>query len=279
MATGQPLSSLTLAAVSVVDDLSFVALADLSQALGESAAECRVIGGHMVTTLAARWRLGTDLYRETGDADLGLPPVVARNHRLPDRLKALGYQQIAGNRFARTVSGIPVRVTGAQESSHQALIDVLIPAYTSRAHENVKVSDDLTTTEVLGLAAALSRRPVTIKLELRRLNGDTLLATLPFPDEASALVLKSLATRVRTKATDVADIWRCLEISFAARVTPPDFRGTVRTEAAAIVRSLFGHREGAGMAALAEDQHLSQQAADQRFTRIRALSTRVLGPG
>lgn len=279
MAASQPLSGLKLPAGSVADDLSFVALADLSQVLGEGAADCRVIGGHMVTTLAARWRLGAELYRETGDADLGLPPVVARDRHLPDRLKALGYQQVAGNRFSRTVPGIPVRVAAAHENSHQAIIDVLIPAYTSRARENVRVSDDLTTTEVLGLAAALSRQPVTMVLELRRLNGDTLLATLPFPDEVSALVLKSLVTRVRNKDTDVADIWRCLEIAFAAGVVPSDFSGAVRTEAVAIARSLFAHRKGVGMATLVDNQHLSRQAADQRFTRLRALSTRVLGPG
>jgi hypothetical protein len=279
MAASQPLSGLTLPAGSVADDLSFVALADLSQVLGEGAADCRVIGGHMVTTLAARWRLGAELHRETGDADLGLPPVVARDRHLPDRLKALGYQQVAGNRFSRTVPGIPVNVTAPHENSHQAIIDVLIPTYTSRARENVRVSDDLITTEVLGLAAALSRQPVTMVFELRRLNGDTLLATLPFPDEVSALVLKSLATRMRNKDTDVADIWRCLEIAFAAGVVPSDFNGAVRTEAAAIARSLFAHRQGAGMATLVDDQHLSRQAADQRFTRLRALSTRVLGPG
>jgi hypothetical protein len=279
MAAGQPLSGLKLSAVSVADDLGFVALADLSQVLDESAADCRVIGGHMVTTLAARWRLGAELYRETGDADLGLPPVVARDQHFPDRLKTLGYQQIAGNRFARPVPGIPVRVIGDQEVLNQAIVDVLVPAYTSRARENVKVTEDLITTEVPGLAAALSRQPVTMALELHRLNGELLHATLPFADEVSALVLKGLASRVRSKTTDVADIWRCLEITFAAGMVPSDFRSTVGAQAAAIVRSLFAQRRGAGMAALVDDQHLSPEAADQRFTRIRALTKRVLGPG
>jgi hypothetical protein len=133
MAASPPLGSLTLSATSVADDLGFVALMDLSRVLEQSAADCRVIGGHMVTMLAARWRLGAGLYRETGDADLGLPPVVARDNHIPDRLKILGYRQVAGNRFARTVQGIPVRVAGAQEIPNQAIIDVLIPAYTSRA--------------------------------------------------------------------------------------------------------------------------------------------------
>ncbi len=279
MVANQPLSNLTLSATSVADDLSFVALADLAQVLGESAADCRVIGGHMVTTLAARWRLGAGLYRETGDADLGLPPVVVRDRQLPDRLRALGYQQVAGNRFARAVTGVPVKVIGAQRQPRQAVIDVLIPAYTSRARENVKVTHSLVTAEVPGLAAALGRRPVVMALDLQRLNGDVLVASLLFPDEVSALVLKALATRVRNKATDVADIWRCLEIAFAAGVVPSDFAGADRRDAAAIARSLFAHRRGPGMAVLVADQRLSQQAADQRFTRLRALSTRVLGPG
>jgi hypothetical protein len=33
------------------------------------------------------------------------------------------------------------------------------------------------------------------------------------------------------------------------------------------------------MTALIDEQHLSREAADQRFTRIRALIARVIGPG
>ncbi len=277
MATDAPLSRLVLSAASVADDLGYVALADLSEVVGKDTADYRVIGGHMVTLLAATWRLGPDLYRETGDADLGVPPVVARDHHLPDRLKALGYEQVAGNRFARTVPDIPVRVAGAQNAPHQAIIDVLVPAYTSRARQNVAVTEGLVTTEVLGLASALGRPPVTIELELNRLNGQTRQATLLVADEVSALVLKSLATRVRVKATDTADIWRCLEIAFAAGIAPPDFTSGVRAEAAGLIRALFARRDGAGMTALVAEQHLSGQAADQRFTRVRALIARVVG--
>ncbi len=48
---------------------------------------------------------------------------------------------------------------------------------------------------------------MVIGLELRRLNGQILQCELPFADELSALVLKSLATRVRSKDTDIADVW------------------------------------------------------------------------
>jgi hypothetical protein len=43
--------------------------------------------------------------------------------------------------------------------------------------------------------------------------------------------------------------------------------------------SLFGSRRSAPVAALAAEQHLSAEATDARFTRIRALITRVLGSG
>lgn len=72
MAAQPPLTCVVLAAASVADDLGYVALSDLASVLGAST--CRIIGGHMVTALVARWQLGAELYRETGDTDLGVPP-------------------------------------------------------------------------------------------------------------------------------------------------------------------------------------------------------------
>ena len=104
MAAGTPLTRLTLGAASVTDDLGYVALSDPARALGDIAADCRVIGGHMVTVLAARWRLGHELYRETGDVDLGITPIVARDHHVVGRLKDLDYTQVAGNRSTPAAS-------------------------------------------------------------------------------------------------------------------------------------------------------------------------------
>jgi hypothetical protein len=279
MAAGTPLTRLTLGAASVADDLGYVALSDLARALGDIPADFRVIGGHMVTMLAARWQLGHELYRETGDVDLCLTPIVARDHHVVGRLKDLRYAQVAGNRFARELSDIPVKIKDKEDSPRpEAFIDVLVPAYTSRARKNVQVGEDLFTTEVPGLQLALARPPVTITLELRRLNGEILQCELPFPDEISALVLKSLATTVRSKDTDTTDIWRCLEIAFAAGLGPADFTRGVSAETAEVIRSLFGSRRGAAVAALAAEQHLSAEAADIRFTRIRALIAHLLGP-
>jgi hypothetical protein len=200
MAVGTPLTRIALGATSVADDLGYVALADLARALGGITEDYRVIGGHMVTVLAARWQLGRDLYRETGDVDLGIPPIVARDHNLVSRLKDLNYMQVAGNRFARGLRDIPAGTKeGNGSRSPEALIDVLVPAYTSRPRENVKVGEDLFATEVPGLQQALARPPVTIDLEMRRLNGEVLQCELPFADEVSALVLKGLATRVRNR--------------------------------------------------------------------------------
>jgi hypothetical protein len=61
----------------------------------------------MVTMLAARWRLSAGLYRETGDVDLGIPPIVARDHQIAGRLRNISYVQVAGNRFARELTDIP----------------------------------------------------------------------------------------------------------------------------------------------------------------------------
>jgi hypothetical protein len=279
LAAGTPLTSLALDAGSVADDLGYVALNDLAGALGDIAADYRVIGGHMVTMLAARWRLAASLYRETGDVDLGIPPIVARDQHVTSRLKDISYLQVEGNRFARGLSDIPAGMTGTSgPRSPEALIDILVPAYTSRPRENVQVGEDLFTTEVLGLQLALARPAVMIALELRRLNGQTLRCELPFADELSALVLKSLATRARSKDTDIADVWRCLEIALATGLGPDDFTGGIRAESAEVIRALFSSRHGAPMEALTAEQRLSAEAADERYTRIRALTARVLEP-
>lgn len=97
MAAGPPLNRLALTASSVADDLGYVALTDLSSAVQpDIEATYRVIGGHMVTALVARWQLGRELYRETGDTDIGVPPIVVRDHHLLDRLRDLGYDQVEG---------------------------------------------------------------------------------------------------------------------------------------------------------------------------------------
>jgi hypothetical protein len=229
----------------------------------------------MVTALVARWQLGADLYRETGDTDLGVPPVVVREEGLIGRLIERGYKQVEGSRFARPIDAVPVTVRGI-DGLPRAVVDVLVPSYRTRARSNHRVSDDLVTTEVPGLALALQREPVLLQTELHRLNGEQLDVEVAYPDEVAALTLKALASQVRDKPTDVVDLWRCLEVAYAAGTNAAAFAEGEAAEAARIVRGLFDGRGGAGMSALVDEQRLSDQAADERFTRIRALMQRVL---
>lgn len=274
MAPRPPLDRLVLKATSVADDLGYVALTDLAGLLEEDT--YRIIGGHMVTALVARWALGADLYRETGDTDLGIPPVVVREARIVARLRDLGYRPIAGNRFARQLDDLPVAV-GEGETERRAIIDILVPAYTGRVRDNRRITEDLVTTEVPGLASAIQRSPVVLQLELIRLNGERSDVELAFPDEVAALGLKAHATRVRSKGTDVVDLWRCLEVGFAAGLGPSEFIAGEPADVRQIVRTLFDRRDGDGMAALVEEQRLGPEAGDRRFTRISALLERVLG--
>lgn len=276
MAAQPPLTRVVLKATSVADDLGYVALADLASIIGTST--YRIIGGHMVTALVARWQLGAELYRETGDTDLGVPPVVVREEGVIGRLIERGYEQVEGNRFARPIDDVPVTVRGA-DAPRSAVVDVLVPSYRSRARSNHRVSDDLVTTEVPGLALALQREPVLLHMELHRLNGEKLDIEVAFPDEVAALTLKGFASQVRDKPTDVVDLGRCLEVAYAASTEAEAFVEGEAAEAARIVRALFDRRDGAGMSALVGEQRLSENAADERFTRIRALIQRVFPLG
>jgi hypothetical protein len=272
----EPLNHIVLAAGSVADDLGYVALADIAR-LVDTSTDYRVIGGLMVTALAYRWNLGSSLYRETLDADLGVPPVVVRDLDLVGRLKATGYRQVAGDRFEKPVRDIPAGLGGPTASAYNAAIDVLVPAYTSRARQNVTVAPELVTTEVPGLQTALARPVVELTLDLQRLSGSLSSVSLLFPDEVSALALKAFATTVRMKPTDITDVWRCLEICLAAGTDPAAFSHGTLADAAAIIRELFT-QNGPGMQTLADEQRLSKDAGGQRYTRIRALIARCLPP-
>jgi hypothetical protein len=280
MASQPPLDQLTLFATSLADDLSFVALADLSTALSNASSDYRVIGGHMMTGLVARWRLGAELYRATGDTDFGAPPIVLRELDLADRLDELDYKKVAGDRFEKLVTDIPAdAVSEGGQFERKACIDVLAPAYTSRARTDRRIDDSLVVTEAFGLADALQRPNIAMDLTMHRLNGDILEARLSFPDEVSALMLKAGVTLSRSKDTDFVDIWRCLEVCNAADLRPDTFSMGEPSRAAETVRGLFERRDGPGIKAIVGAQKLSDTAADQRFTHITALIRRILGSG
>lgn len=277
MDSSHPLTRLTLAANSVADDLGFVALADLSRVLRDSGRthETRIIGGHMVMLHVQRWGLGKELYRESQDADLGIAPIAVKDSNIIKTLLDLGYKRDAGNRFVRRMDDLPIRLEGSKPAETSAAIDILTPAYTSRARQNVKISDELTTTEVPGLASALIRPGLELDLELHRLNGDTMSVPILVPDEVSAVVLKALAWRQRSAQRDAIDTWRTLEVAFAAGLARDDFQGAW-SGADEVLRDDFAHMDGAAMKALAQAGSLGANAIRERHTRLRALIQRFV---
>jgi hypothetical protein len=277
MDSKQPRNKLRLKARSVAEDLGFVALADVSTALETAAVgSYRLIGGHMVTLLVYRWSLAAELLRDTADADLGITPqLTSSDGVLLSGLDRLGYRRQDGSMLTRPVSDIPVDVNDSN-TQREAIVDLLLPAFTSRARKNV-TQGDVTTTEVRGLAEALNRPPVSLELTLVRLNDERLQATILLPDESDALTIKAFAWESRRDPKDAQDIWRCLEVASTAGVDAARFTTGDAKDARAILVRDFGENATTGIEAVARSARLNESARDQRHTRIKALLARVLG--
>lgn len=269
-----PLTRLDLRAGSIADDLSFVALADLASIL--SGTDSRVIGGQMVQLHVHRWRLGRELYRQTEDADLGVPVTAVTDTALISALKDLGYGKIEGNRFARVVDDVPVRLKNTRTAERLAVVDLLVPGNTSRARHTRRFGDHLVTTEVPGLSEAFQRPPVVLELDLTRLNGETRSARITIPDEPSALILKVMAWRLRSSSKDAVDVWRCLEIGVAAVVTQSDLFGKTGDIVREVLRLGVRRRDGRLVTDVVEARGLSIEAGDTLHTRLQAVVSRIL---
>ncbi len=253
----------TLASLSAAMDGGFIAIADVATAIGNIGAgdDYRLIGG--VAVLLHVQRLGLDLpLRATGDADFGVPLHLLNEPALVPAIEALGYEKVAGNRWERRV-----------DDRRVAAVDLLIPAYTSRARRNRRVGD-IVTTEVPGLALALRRPGVSVDAELRLTGGEVRHATITLPDAFSMLVLKARVRTVRNEERDAQDLWRCIEIAAADGVTPDLVDG----EGAAELRGLLQRELGPGGSALPIiTRGLQDDPAARLRTRIRALLAEVIG--
>jgi len=245
-------------------DGGFVAIADISEAMNAIGAsnDYRLIGG--VAVLLHVQRLGLDLpLRSTGDADFGVPPYLIRDHELVAAIEALRYTKVAGNRWERPI-----------DHRRVASVDLLIPAYTSRARHTRHVGD-VVTTEVPGLAVALRRPAVAIPARFRLTSGDIRDATVALPDPLSMLTLKALVRTVRHEDRDAQDLWRCLEVAAAEGVTPD----IVDSEPEAVELRALLHRElgpnGSSLDAITGD--LQTEPAARLRTRIRSLLADVTG--
>lgn len=267
-----PLRNLVLQAGSVAQDLAFVALRDVEQLFFRAEEpQAVLIGGQMVTLHAYRWGLGAELYRESRDADTGVTLVGLKDETLLPRILQLGYTRTSGNTFEKPVRDIP----GADEEDPPvAKVELLAPAFTSRARESVR-RGAFTVTEVPGLAVAM-RTTVLTRLRLIRLNGEAADIKVVLPDEAGCVGLRALVWKLRLQERDAVDVWRALEIASRAGVGPDAFRGPAHA-AAEIVRSAFGRVDAAGVQAAMAGRTLVPTAPNP--ARIVALARAVVGSG
>ena len=248
---------------SLATDGGLIAITDVSEAMRDTGLESdyRVVGG--IAVMLHVLRTGVDIpIRSTGDADYGVPPRVLTEGKLVREIERRGYAKTEGNRWERQI-----------DDERIATVDLLIPAYTSRARSSRQVGK-VNTTEVPGLAEAFLAEPCVVDAEFILTNGEHLNARVLLPDSKSMILLKAGARRVRNEDRDATDIWRCLEVANADGVTAADFT----TSDLAQIRDLLQRELGRGGNALGIiTRDLSAGAAGRIATRIQALLGRIVG--
>ena len=254
-----------LTSASAADDGGLIAVADVAKAaaLAGVGDRCRLFGG--IAVMLHVLRLGLDLpLRQTGDADHGVQPFVLQDGGLIKELKKLGYDNPHfSNTWERQV-----------DERRTATTDLLIPSYTSRARDSKEVGG-IVTTEVPGLAQAFLRPPVEIAARFRLSDGSRLDADIALADAVGMLVLKCGARLVRDEERDASDLWRCLEIAFAEKVSPSDLpTDPIVGNLADALHEELG-RAGRSIPAIVRD--LTPETAGKLVTRIQALLLQVTG--
>ena len=187
---------------SLATDGGLIAITDVSEAMSETGLESdyRVVGG--IAVMLHVLRTGADIpIRSTGDADYGVPPRVLTEGKLVREIERRGYAKTEGNLWERQI-----------DDERTATVDLLIPAYTSRARSSIQVGE-VNTTEVPGLAEAFLAEPCVVDAEFILTNGEHLSARVLLPDSKSMILLKAGARRVRNEDRDATDLWRCLEVA------------------------------------------------------------------
>lgn len=255
---------LEVVSASAAMDGGLVAISEVASALRDLDLldTARLIGGTAV--VLHQQRLDLDLpIRSTADADLGVPPFVLRHGELVAALGARGYQRTEGNRWERTIGDRSV-----------ATVDLLIPTYTSRARDTVRIGD-IVTTEVPGLAEALRRPGPVVDFTSQLTTGDSVEAQVTIPDAASMLALKAWARSLRSEQRDAHDLYRCLEIARAEGVTADELHDDPTLHW--ILPILERELGASGPTTEIVTRGLQPDAAAQIRTRIRALLASVAG--
>lgn len=253
-----------LRSLSAAMDGGLTAIADVSRAMALAGAQddYRLIGG--VTVMLHVQRLGLDLpLRTTADADFGVPPHVLQRPDLTQAIEGRGYARVLGNRWERRL-----------DERRVATVDLLVPAYRSRARHTVRIGD-VVTTEVPGLAEAFLRPGVRIDATFVLTDGTQLETSVVLPDAIGTLAMKAFVRAVRSEPRDAEDLWRCLEVAASEGVQPGDF------EVSAVLRSLrevLWRELGPGGSAVGTlTEPLQRDAAARLRTRLRALLVETVG--
>lgn len=248
---------------SLATDGGLAAIADVSTIMQEAGlvSDYRIIGG--IAVMLHVLRTGVDVpIRATGDADYGVLPRVLLHSDLVSRIEDRGYAKISGCRRERPI-----------DQDRTAVVDLLVPAYTSRARVS-KQYGNVNTTEVPGLADAFQADPCVVDAAFVFTTNRRLDVQVVLPDTKSLLLIKAGARAVRNEDRDATDLWRCLEVANADGVTAADYAGKdVATARSILYREL--RRGGPGLEVITRD--LSPEATGRIATRIQALLQRIIG--
>lgn len=206
------------------DDASYMALGDLAAVLSRHPGT-KIIGGHMVSLLAAAFPSPGLIERRTGDADAGIPVQLADAGQIHVDLLNAGYEAESGNRYVKTGYDHP-----------KPTIDLLIPAFSGRFGDEVRGDRGFDTMPGLVLALA---RGLNITAHVTYRDGATGMIETQVPTVESAVVLKAYAYTNRLAVKDLVDLSNLLHIldEHGAdklggwRLNEPDLRGA-RSDAA-----------------------------------------------
>lgn len=243
---------------SLATDGGYVAIGDMARIL--DGRNHRLIGG--IAVMIHVQRLGSDLpLRATGDADFGIPlGLLQDDASLVDLIEAGGYRKEAGNRWTRDV-----------DDRRRAVIDILIPGYTSRFRSSHQVGS-VNSTEVPGLSEALRRSPVEVHAVMHLTDGAQVEATVQIPDLIAMLVLKARARSVRSETRDAEDLWRCIELVNADLGMPAAAEDPDLIAVLPILRAELGP---GGTSLPSITAGVAEEEAQRRRTRLLALLAEI----
>ena len=248
-----------LPSTSLAQDAAYRGMADVAAAWRDRVDDYRVVGGHMVSVHVARFPVDVPV-RGTLDTDVGMEARLLATGDPVQELRELGYTLVEGNRMSRSVNG------------HDAVIDILIPATGTRARHNRKVGD-LFVDEAPALRyAAVAARPAYLpQLEVRLTTGAMLEYVSPIPDLVAAVCLKVAAFESRGAGKDAFDVWRLLEVAYAAGMSVDGWPAKMptATRTAELLRRDFLNPAGGGVLAATD--------VPARQARIRLLTQSLVG--